>query len=136
MPAGALATAPFPLLLTVRVIDGLITNDKVSDVPPPGAGLATVIGTLPALAMSPALIVAVSCVELTNVVVRAAPFQRTTDPDTKLVPLTVSVNADPPAAALLGESDVSVGTGFASSSVIVRTAVPGLPIVAPPVGLL
>lgn len=35
---------------------------------------------------------AVSCVELTNVVARADPFQSTTDPFTKFVPVTVSVN--------------------------------------------
>ena len=136
MPGGVLVTVPFPLLLTVSVNGPLIANDNAFDVPPPGAALTTVIGTLPGLATSPAPIAAVSCVELTNVVVRAALFQRTTDPDTKLVPLTVSVNADPPAVALLGTSEVSVGRGFASSSAIVRTAVLGLPSVAPPVGLL
>jgi hypothetical protein len=47
MPEGVLVTMPFPLLLTVSVIDGSIANDKAFDVPPPGAGLATVIGTLP-----------------------------------------------------------------------------------------
>ena len=45
---------------------------------------------------------------MTNVVVRFAPFQRTIAPDTKPVPFTVSVNAGPPAAVLLGERDVNV----------------------------
>ena len=45
---------------------------------------------------------------MTNVVVWFAPFQRTIAPDTKPVPLTVSVNAWPPAALLFGESDVNV----------------------------
>ena len=106
------------------------------EVPPPGAGFTTVTGTVPAVPMSAAPIDAVSCAELTNVVVRAAPFHCTTAPDTKLLPLTVSVNAGPPAVALLGTSDVSVGTGFASLSVIVTTSVLGLPSVAPPVGLV
>src|SRR5580700_6539687 len=35
---------------------------------------------------------AVSCVELTKVVVRAEPFQSTTEPVTKFVPFTVKVN--------------------------------------------
>src|SRR5262245_14530592 len=43
-----------------------------------------------------------------NVVVRAAPFQRTVAPDTNPVPFTVRVNAGPPAPALFGESDVRV----------------------------
>jgi len=53
----------------------------------------------------------VSCVPLTNVVVRGAPFHCTTELETKLVPVTVNVKAAPPAVALLGESDESVGTG-------------------------
>jgi hypothetical protein len=72
---------------------------------------------------------------LTKVVVRGLPFQRTTALLTKPVPLTVSVNAVPPAVALVGESDVSAGTGF-TSSLIVKTAALGLPSVAPPVGPL
>src|SRR4030095_3306444 len=60
----------------------------------------------------------------------------TAPPATKLVPFTVSVNAGSPAVALRGVSVVTVATGFASSSVIVRTAVVGVPRAAPPVGLL
>src|SRR6266404_66681 len=76
-----------------RVGDELFTvNVCAAEVPPPGAGVTTV-----------------SCVALTNVVVRVAPFQRTLEPLTKLVPLTVSVDAAPPTPALEGESDASVG---------------------------
>src|SRR6266853_3955949 len=52
---------------------------------------------MPAAAMSVAGIVAVSCVGETNVVARAAPFQFTVEVLTKLLPLTVSVAAGPPA---------------------------------------
>ena len=62
---------------------------SVLEVPPPGDGLKTVTAATPALAMSPAGIEAVSRVEPRNVVARSPPFQRTTDPETKLLPLTV-----------------------------------------------
>jgi len=52
---------------------------------------------------------AVSWVVLTKVVVRAAPFHCTTAPETKLLLCTVKVNAGPPADALLGDSELSVG---------------------------
>jgi hypothetical protein len=82
------------------------------DVPPPGVGFATVIEAVVAAAMSAAVMAAVSCVALTNVVVRSAPFQRTFEPLTKLAPATVRVKAGPPTVALDGDSDVSVGDGF------------------------
>ena len=57
-------------------------------------------------------IVAVSWVALTKVVVRFEPFQRTVEPFTKFVPLTVNVNPPPPAVAEFGERLVVVGTGL------------------------
>ena len=90
----------------------LIVKDRVPDVPPPGAGLVTVTVAVPAVAMSAAVIAAVSCVALANVVVLAAPLNFTSDVDTKPVPLTVRVKAAPPAVALVGEREVSVGTGL------------------------
>ena len=44
------------------------------EVPPPGAGLTTVTGAVPATAMSAASIAAVNWVEDTNVVVRLCPI--------------------------------------------------------------
>jgi hypothetical protein len=96
-------------LLTVRV--------TADDVPPPGAGLNTVTDRLPAEAMSLAGIAAVSWVLLLKVVVRFEPFTRTTDPDTKLLPFTVSVNAALPAVTVLGKMLVSEGAGFATLTV-------------------
>ena len=43
---------------------------------------------------------------------RSAPFQRTTEPFTKLVPVTVSVKAEPPAVADDGLTLAIVGTGL------------------------
>jgi hypothetical protein len=47
------------------------------EVPPPGAALITVTGNDPAVAMSAAVIAAVTCVALTNVVVLALPLKFT-----------------------------------------------------------
>jgi hypothetical protein len=46
------------------------------------------------------------------VVARAAPFHWITELLRKFEPVAVSVNAVPPAGALVGEIDVSTGTGF------------------------
>jgi len=57
--------------------------------------LDTVIEAVPADSISEAGMMSVNCVELTNVVLRADPFQLTTDaftPFTKFVPFTVRVN--------------------------------------------
>ena len=74
--------------------------------------MKTVTCAVPAAAMSLAGIEAVNCVLLTKVVVRSLPFQRTTEPDTKFVPVTVRVKAAPPADALEGERLASVGAGL------------------------
>src|SRR6266571_7832549 len=76
-----------------------MVNVAAAEVPPPGAGLTTVTLAMPAAAMSVAGIAAVSCVAETNVVARAAPFQFTVEVLTKLLPLTVSTAAGPPADA-------------------------------------
>ena len=89
----------------------LIANDTAFDVPL-GAGFVTVTVAVPAVAISAAVIAAVSWVALTNVVVLAAPLNFTTDVDTKPVPFTVRVKAAPPAVALVGEREVSVGAGL------------------------
>jgi hypothetical protein len=92
-------------------------NVRALEVPPPGAGLNTVTWTVPAAAISEAEIAAVSCVEDINVVVRFDPFQRTIEPATKLVPLTVSVNPAPPEVADVGLKLEVVGAGLLIVSV-------------------
>ena len=82
------------------------------DVPPPGAGLKTVTVAVPAEAMSLAGIVAVRLVLLPNVVVRFAPCHRTTEPETKPEPVTVSVKAPPPATAEFGLMLEMTGAGL------------------------
>ena len=89
----------------------LIVNDAALDVPPRD-GLVTVTLAVPAVAISAAVIAAVSCVALANVVVLAAPLNFTTEVDRKPVPYTVREKAAPPAVALVGESEVTVGAGL------------------------
>ena len=89
-------TNPVPVILSVNAIPptaaaagaievsagpetALIVNDRLPDVPPPGAGFVTVTVAVPAVAISAAVIAAVNCVALTNVVVLAAPLNFTTE---------------------------------------------------------
>jgi hypothetical protein len=85
--------------------------------------LVTVTFTTPPVAMSAAVMAAVTCVALTKVVVFAAPLKLTTDEETKFVPVAVSVKAAPPAVALVGEMEVNVGTGLLATLTLKFTAV-------------
>ena len=59
-------------------------------------------------------------------VVRLAPFQFTVEALMKLVPVTMRVKAAPPAVALEGESEVTVGTGL-SAEVILKATLEQVP---------
>jgi hypothetical protein len=87
-------------------------------VPPPGAAFTTVTEAVPCVAMSAAEMEAVTFVLLKNLVLRGDPFQSTTEPMTRFEPFTVSVNAGPPAVALMGEIELIVGTGLLTVNVI------------------
>jgi hypothetical protein len=91
-------------------VDVVVAKDNASEVPPPGAGLTTVMLAVPALAMSEAGTAADTCEALTGVVGSAVLFQCTTDADTKLLPFTVSVKDAPPAGVLAGTSEPMTGT--------------------------
>jgi branched-subunit amino acid transport protein AzlD len=95
----------------------LMAKVRAPDVPPPGEGFSTVTETVPAVAMSPAEIAAVNWVLLTKLVARALPFHCTTEPESKFVPVTVSMNAAPPAVVLVSESEVAVGAGLLMAKV-------------------
>src|SRR6266699_156094 len=98
--------------MLVVVGTGLFTVRTCAfDVPPPGVGLNTVMLNVPAVVRSLARIVAVTCVELTKLVVRFEPANCTTDVDTKFVPFTVSVNVAP-TILFVGEMLVVVGRGL------------------------
>jgi hypothetical protein len=97
----------------------LMLNTEAAEVPPPGAGLVTVMFSVPAVAMSAAVIAAERLVALLKVVTRAAPLTFTTEPATKFVPVTVSENAAPPTMALVGAKPVIVGTPLFNAKVAV-----------------
>jgi hypothetical protein len=71
--------------------------------------VATVIGTVLAETIRLAGTTAVNWVALTNVVARLVPLHRTVVPEENPVPVTVSVNAGPPAVAVVGLSCVRAG---------------------------
>src|SRR5262245_9541212 len=82
VPDRLIAKAPLPAvtpvglrLLMLGVGFTLATvSERTPDVPPPGAGVKTVMFGVPAAAISLAGMVAVSCVDETNAVVRLAPL--------------------------------------------------------------
>jgi hypothetical protein len=82
------------------------------DVPPPGVGVKTVIANVPRLAVSAAVIIAVSCVLLTNVVTRLLPANLTTELPAKFEPFTVRVKSPRPAPLLVGLIVLNVGVGL------------------------
>ena len=92
------------------------------DVPPPGPGFTTVIDAVPAVATREAGTVTVSCVEEEDVGVRLVPPNLTTEPETKLVPVTVKVKLALPGMTQFGLIEVVVGTGLLM--VIISVAVP------------
>jgi hypothetical protein len=89
----------------------LMVKVRAFDVPPPGEGSTTVAEAVPDVVISLAEIAAVNCALLTKVVVRALPFHCTVEPGRKLVPVTVSENAAPPAVADAGKRFEMTGTG-------------------------
>ena len=127
----AVAEDGFKLLVAGTGLDAtgaLMVNVTALDVPPPGAGLKTVTLAAPAVAISAAVMEAVNCVALTNVVVRLDPFHRTADPLTKLLPLIVSVKAAPPAAVEDGFRLLIAGTGLdATGALMANVTAPEVP---------
>ena len=90
-----------------------MVNDRVPDVPPPGAGLVTVtvtdcrrgdIGGSDGRSQ-------LRCTNECSGLGRTVEFHNRCGHEASL-PLTVSVKAAPPAVALVGESEVSVGAGL------------------------
>ena len=90
---------------------------SVPEVLPPGFGLLTPTVYVPAFGAEP---VAVSCCAETNLVATAAPPKSSCAPDTKLLPLIVSVYA--PAVKLAGLTLPMLGVGFHKVTSLVALA--------------
>jgi hypothetical protein len=105
-------TPTVPVAVSGLVITGVLLIGKVTPLDVAPQGLTTVIEAVPAFAIREAGTVAVSCVEETNVVASADPFQFTVELETKFVPFTVNVNCGPPTAAQVGLSELIVGVAL------------------------
>src|SRR5271157_4244407 len=90
----------------------LIVKVRGAEVPPPGVGLKTVTGTVPADAMSVVCTVAFNWVEETRVVERPVPFHCTTELELKPLPFMVSVNDALAVRTVAGLMLVVVGSGL------------------------
>src|SRR5437867_2407120 len=98
--------------MQILFVHGTMDRVCAPEVPPLGAGFNTVMLRVPVDVMSLPKMLAVRVVELTNVVVRLTPSRRTTEFETKFVPLTVSVNGPLPTVTVAGAMDVVVGAGL------------------------
>jgi hypothetical protein len=87
-------------------VTGLTLNVSALEAVIPG--FTTVTLALPTFVIRLPGTVAVNCVAFTKLVKSGEPFHFTVAPETKLEPLTVSVNAGSPTVALFGLSEVNV----------------------------
>ncbi len=118
------AVAEVGLRLLMRGVGALMGNVAAADGLPPVFTAVTL--ALPELAIKLAVTAAVNWVELTNVVVSAEPFHCTAAPETKFVPLTVNVNAGPPAVAEVGLRLEMAGVGTLIAKATPAEGVPPL----------
>jgi hypothetical protein len=114
--AGAPKVCPLVGLVSVTTGRPFAVNVTLFEAMPPGGGFSTDTVNEPEACTSVAGMAAVSVCALTKVVVRFAPLNRTIAPLTKLLPLTVSVNAPLPTSRTVGAMLVTVGTGLSGGS--------------------
>jgi hypothetical protein len=85
-----------------------------AEIPPPGAGLNTVMAAMPPPARSAAGTVALRELSVENVVAIAVPFQHTCDPLTKAEPETAIESCAAPAVVVTGATLLMVGTALST----------------------
>src|SRR5216683_1020825 len=96
----------------------MTANVRGAEVPPPGAGVTTVMESVPAAVRSDAGMTAVSCVPPLKVVGMAVPLKSAVEPETKLVPVRVTVVFGLPSVAELGLMLVRVGAAGLGSMMV------------------
>jgi hypothetical protein len=120
VPVRTNSTPPDPARTVVGEMDvivgtllgaGVIVKVREVDVPPPGVEVNTTTLAVPGLAIRLAGTLVVIWLVLRKVVTSAFPFHSTSEPGEKLLPVTVKVNAVPPACAVVGIMDLSDGFG-------------------------
>jgi hypothetical protein len=99
------------LIWGVGLVTGLITNVSAWVVPPPGAGVVTVMLAVPGFWINDAGICTVRIFVFKNIAASDEPFQATVDAGVKLYPVTVSLNVGCPAEMPVGDIDEIVGAG-------------------------
>ena len=111
--------------VTPVTIGAGLTTSKLNgaDVPPPGAGLKTVIGVAPAVLRSLAGITTVNNVELMYTVGRFPPLNFAVEVGAKPVPLIMMFTPLVPTKTLDGLRLVIVGTPFVTLTVVDADAV-------------
>ncbi len=111
---GASPTLTVEVAKLRELEDLVIVNGTAFDVPPPGAGLKTVIEAVPGDATFEAGTFATSLLELINAVCSGIPSHFTTEVGTNPVPLKVKVRSGEPGSTLVGTSGwYSIGIGLA-----------------------
>lgn len=90
---------------------GVTVNVCSAEVPPPGAGVKTVIEIVPGPGISPGWTMVVNSVWLKKMVCRCKPLNRINEDGAKPEPITWSVNWTEPATTLDGLSEVTTGVG-------------------------
>jgi len=118
------AVAELGLILLMTGVGGVTGKEARPEVTLPG--LMTVRLAVLGVAIKLAGTAAVNCVALTKLVTSAAPFQFTVAPDTKPMPLTVSVKAVPPAVAEVGLKLVMIRLVLIWKDCDLEATLPGL----------
>lgn len=78
-PPGVPAGAEFGDRFVIVGVAPVTVRLEAAEVPPPGTGLKTVMGTIPGFSTSALGMAAVRCMASTKVVARDTPFTRTTE---------------------------------------------------------
>ena len=107
---GFAVIVPVGVLVGVAVFP-VIEKLSVLLVPPPGAGLKTVIAPMPDVCKSVAVTVIVIVVLLPITVTRFDPFHRAIEPALKFVPVKTISSAALPAGDVVGSIEIKFGAG-------------------------